>query len=77
MRTKYNRRQFVMGSQIALNKQKLEAARSLVGKRVLIDGVARMVTGFSGITGEAEVRVGVKTRVFDPLALTVVEDRQT
>lgn len=67
-----SRRQYE-SAQTEANKQKLALARGMVGKQVVIDGVPRTVTGYSELTGEAEIRIGIKTRPYDPRTLRVVE----
>jgi hypothetical protein len=66
------RRQYE-AAQAEANKQKIELAREMVGKQVVIEGAPRKVTGYS-VNGDAEIRIGLKTHLYDPRALTVVED---
>lgn len=72
----HRRRQFDSRAQAQLNQEKLALARQLVGKKVVIDGVVRAVTGCSELTGEAEVRMGLRTQAYDPRMLVVVESTQ-
>jgi hypothetical protein len=69
---KRSRRQYE-SEQAEANKQKLALARDLVGKQVVIEGVPRKVTGYSEVTGEAEIRIGLKTKAYDPRTLYTVE----
>lgn len=60
-------------SQEKANQEKLELARTMVGKRVIIDGVPRKVTDYSELTGDLEIRIGLKTSRYDPRQLSVVD----
>lgn len=69
---RYKGRQFG-ANQGAINEAKLDKARALQGKQVVIGGVARNVVGLKETTGEIEVQMGLKTQLYDPTWVTVVQ----
>lgn len=58
-------------SQEKANREKMELARAMVGKKVVIGDMKCTVTGYSAVTGDAEIRIGLRTTNYDPRRLVV------